>query len=98
MNVEHKHQEIDFEWDSDKAAGNFAKHDIAFETACEAFFDPLVLLVDEEVIDDELREHLIGMTANWRVLYVVYVMRDESIRIVSARLAEPHERRKYENQ
>ena len=32
-----------FEWDSTKARTNVRKHGISFETACEIFFDPLLL-------------------------------------------------------
>lgn len=98
MNIEHTLRGIDFEWDSEKAASNQTKHGISFESACEVFFDPMFFSVDEEVVDDELREHLIGMTLNWRILYVIYEMRDDVVRIVSARHVEPHERRQYENQ
>jgi uncharacterized DUF497 family protein len=39
------------------------------------------------------------MTVDWRLLYVVFVMRgDEVIRLVSARKATPEERGKYESE
>ena len=50
------------------------------------------------MIDDELRETIIGLTPNWQMLYVVYVMRNEVIRIISARIATNTERQTYENQ
>ena len=34
-----------FEWDLEKAAANLLKHRVAFETACEVFFDPFLVLV-----------------------------------------------------
>ena len=33
---------ITFEWDSNKAATNVRKHNVSFEMACEAFFDPFL--------------------------------------------------------
>jgi uncharacterized protein len=39
-----------------------------------------------------------GMGALGRVLVVVYTFRDENIRIISARLALPHERKEYERE
>ena len=66
--------------------------------ACEAFFDPFVCYLDEEVVDGELRETVIGLTTTWQLLYVVYVLRDDIIRIVSARLVTKAEREIYENQ
>jgi uncharacterized protein len=98
MNVKYSLHNIAFEWDSQKAAANLRKHGITFELACEAFFDPFVCYFDDEAIDGELREAIIGLTANWRLLYVVYVMRDDIIRIVSTRLATNAERGTYENQ
>jgi hypothetical protein len=89
---------IVFEWDSQKAAANFRKHGVTFELTCEAFFDPFVYYRDDEMIEDELRESIIGMSTNWRRLYVVYVMRSDIIRIISARLATMAERDAYENQ
>ena len=97
MNVAYKHQGISFEWDSRKATGNLLKHDIQFQLACESFFDHFVLYLDAEIVGDEERETLIGLTADWRLLFVVYVMRQNSIRIISARLATKAEREQYEN-
>lgn len=98
MNVKHKLHGIIFEWDSHKASANLEKHGISFETASEVFHDPFVQVVDEEVVDDEEREAVIGMTADWRFLYVVYVWRGEVVRIISARLVTNAERRSYEKQ
>lgn len=98
MNVKNKLHGINFEWDNHKASANLEKHGISFETACEVFHDPFVQVVDEEVVDDEIREAVVGMTVDWRLLYVVYVMREEMVRIVSARLVTKVERRSYEEQ
>ena len=46
---------------------------------------------------NEQRFVTIGMGAAGRLLVVVYTYRGENIRIVSARLAEPHERQEYES-
>jgi uncharacterized protein len=84
--------------DSRKAAANFRKHKVSFETACEVFFDPFLHVVDAGIVEGEQREAVIAMTVNWRLLYVVYVERDDVIRVISARLAEGAERELYENQ
>jgi hypothetical protein len=97
MNVHYKFQGITFEWDHLKAAANLRKHGITFELACEAFFDPFVCYLDEEMIEGELRETAIGLCTNWQLLYVVYVMRGDVIRLVSARLVTATERELYEN-
>lgn len=78
-----------------KELGQF---DQILELACEAFFDPFVCYLDDEIVGSELRERIVGLTATWILLYIVYVMRDDRIRIVSARLATKAEREIYENQ
>ena len=80
-------QGVLFEWDRTKATANFNKHNVHFETACEAFFDPFVYVLDEEQKGDEQRERLIGMTLEWNVLCVVYTERQGDVfRIISADL------------
>jgi uncharacterized DUF497 family protein len=98
VDVQYTLNGITFEWDRHKAASHQRKHRITFELACEAFFDPFVYFLDEEVIDGEHRETIVGFTSKWRLLLVVYVMRANSIRIISARLATNAERGQYENQ
>jgi len=66
--------------------------------AGEAFFDPFVCYLDEEIVGSELRERLVGLTTSWLLLLIVYVMRDDIIRIISARLVTKAEREVYENQ
>jgi uncharacterized DUF497 family protein len=61
-------------------------------------FRPVSGAPHDEAVDDELRETIVGLSANWQMLYVVYVMRDDIIRIVSARLATNTERATYEDQ
>lgn len=98
MNVRYTLHNIVFEWDSKKAVANFRKHKIKFELACEAFFDPFVCYLDEEIVGSELRERLVGLTTTWLLLYIVYAMRGDVIRIISARLVTKEEREVYENQ
>ena len=93
------HREVIFEWDNQKAIANLHKHDLSFESACEAFFDPfLVVLEDVESVGEELREKLIGMTRDWRIVLVVYVMREDRLRLISARDTTSMERKQYEDQ
>ena len=97
MDVTYTLYEIRFEWDTHKAAVNLGKHKIPFETACEVFFDPFLRVVDAGMIEGEPREAVIGLTVGWRLLYVVYVERNDVIRIISARPAEKAERELYED-
>ena len=50
--------------------------------------------LDESEGYGEDRYSVIG-TSEGRLLYVAYTMRGEAIRIISARLAEPQDRRRY---
>jgi hypothetical protein len=87
-----------FCWDSDKAGSNLVKHSVRFEQACEIFFDPFIRLLDATP-ENEAREAALGLTEDWTLLFVVYLVREEeTIRIISARPATREERRLYENE
>ena len=98
MDVHYTLYGIYFQWHSDKALSNLHKRGILFETACEVFFDPFLQPLDDEIVDGEVRERVIGMTVNWQLLYVVYTLRGNTIRLISARSITKRERRQYENQ
>ena len=85
----------DFEWDDAKAAANLAKHGVSFEHARAAFSDPFAIdLVDDRHRYNEDRLVLFGMV-DGHLLVVVHTLRGDTVRIISAREAEPHERRRY---
>ena len=87
-----------FEWDSMKAAINFARHGIDFLNARHVFDDPGVLDDPDETMDyGEERYRAIGMV-NGRVIAVFYTPRAERIRIISARKATAEEQRAYAQQ
>lgn len=91
-------EDNEYEWDDAKAAANAQKHSVTFEEARGVFRDPFAIeLLDDREAYDEDRFILIGMTAA-RVLVVVYTTRDDRNRIISARKAEPNERRFYHEQ
>jgi len=85
----------DFEWDDNKAAQNFREHGVSFESAREVFQDPFALeWLDTTEDYGEERYVVVGMVQS-RLLFVVYTWRDERKRVISARGAEPYERRRY---
>jgi uncharacterized DUF497 family protein len=85
----------DFEWNDDKALSNQTAHGVKFEAARGVFRDAFALdWLDERENYGEVPYVTIGMAAG-RLIYVAYTMRDQRIRIISARGAEPHERRTY---
>jgi uncharacterized protein len=83
-----------FEWDEAKNRINIAKHGLSFQMAAKVFFDPKMQDVEDEGYEGEDRWNAIGIV-NGRVLFVTYTERGNRIRIISARGAEPHERRRY---
>ena len=86
-----------FEWDPDKARRNHRKHGVTFDEASTAFADPLSLTIDDP--DHSIGEErllLLGQTAAGKLIVVAHLADDTTVRIISARLAERHERRTYE--
>lgn len=91
-------QDGQFEWDNAKAAGNWRAHGVTFEMARDAFRDVFAVeWEDDRQGRPEQRFVLLGMVEQ-RLLYVAYAMRGERIRIISARRAEPLERRRYHDE
>jgi uncharacterized DUF497 family protein len=85
----------DFEWDDAKAAQNLALHGVSFEAARLVFDDPFgVEREDRRQNYGEARFILLGMVQE-RLLVVAYTLRGKRTRILSARYAEPFERRRY---
>jgi len=85
---------MDFEWDTAKEWANRKKHGIDFRTAAKVFLDPYVIEFDDVDNNGELRFNAIGLV-DARMLFVTYALRGDVVRIISARGAEPHEKRKY---
>jgi uncharacterized protein len=88
------HMEI--EWDADKAASNLRKHGVSFEEAASALLDPMALAQEDSSAEGEARWVLLGMSAQLRLLTVVYTLRSQDrIRLVSARRATRKEAKQY---
>ncbi|MGA7792187.1 MAG: BrnT family toxin [Candidatus Acidiferrales bacterium] len=89
-----------FEWDEDKNRRNLRKHDIRFETAVLVFDDPYAITRRDQAFDDEERWITVGAIGPGSILFVVHTFdekqNEEVIRIISARAAEFHERKAYE--
>jgi uncharacterized protein len=90
-----------FTWDPAKAASNLRKHRVAFELAVDVFADPFALTEQDRIEDGEPRWQTLGLVGGVVLLLVAHTVLDEAdgtemIRIISARRAERHERRRYE--
>ncbi|MDE0061201.1 MAG: BrnT family toxin [Gammaproteobacteria bacterium] len=87
-----------FEWDKRKASENRRKHGVSFEEAKSAFLDENARVIpDPEHSDEEDRFVLLGLSLRLRLLVVVHCYRQgyDLIRIISARKADPTERKQY---
>ena len=87
---------MEIEWDADKAASNLRKHGVSFEEAATALLDPTALAQEDVSAEGEARWVLLGMSAQPRLLTVVYTLRNQDrIRLISARRATRKEARQY---
>ena len=88
-----------FEWDSDKAARNLAKHGISLAEAETVFDDPFFLVFPDALHSiGEMRYLILGESDQGRLLIVSYTERGQNTRLISARRATPKEERKYERE
>lgn len=88
----------EFAWDDAKAVSNLAKHGVSFEAARAVFRDTFAIEWADHAQDDpEPRFVTVGMVEN-RLLLVAYTVRGIVVRIISARLAEAYERRRYHDE
>lgn len=90
---------MQFEWDETKNRINRAKHGIDFEYACEIWLDPDYIIYEDRSSASEERWVAIGLVAGQVVALAVHTYRGEReniVRIISARKATPHERRRYQ--
>ena len=86
-----------FEWHGKKAAANKKKHGVSFEEATTVFTDVLSLTIPDPLhSEEEERFVIIGRSSQQRILVVVHTDFGKHIRIISARLATAHERKRYE--
>jgi uncharacterized DUF497 family protein len=89
-----------FEWDSEKARTNLAKHGIAFDIAVQVFDDPDAISEMERVVDGEQRWRTVGRIGFTTVLFVGHTWVDEDgqiyVRMITARKATKHEIKGYE--
>jgi len=86
-----------FEWDGDKNILNKENHGFYFEEILGAFDDPFFLEAydQDNSTHNEVRWKGIASYDRCIYFYVSYTERDGRIRIISARLAEPLEKERY---
>ena len=86
-----------FEWDHGNIIKNWEKHDVT-ATECEQIFfnQPLIVKRDSKHSKFENRYYALGRTDMNRLLFIVFTVRNEKIRIISARGMNVQEMERYQ--
>ena len=88
----------EFEWDEGNADKSWIRHRVSQSECEQVFFNrPLVVTEDELHSREELRYFALGQTDAGRLLFVVYTLRGEKVRVISARDMTRSERKDYEH-
>ncbi len=86
-----------FEWDKGNVNKSYQKHGITPNEAEEVFLDENILLLEDiKHSKKEERFEAIGEIFKGDILFLVFTVRGDKIRIISARKASKKERRQYE--
>lgn len=89
--------DMEFEWDEGNQDKNFEKHGVSGEEAESVFWDShKVQRPDPFHSLNEKRFVLIGNSKLQRLLFIVYTIRKDKIRIISARCLNKKEKYLYE--
>jgi len=90
---------MEIEFDPEKAAQNPINHEgVTFDEAKDVLLDPYAITIEDEDSGDEQRFISLGMGAKSRILVVVWTLRGDRIRLISAWKANQPARRRYERQ
>ncbi len=86
-----------FDWDEGNILKNWEKHKVKHTEAEEVFENkPKYVFPDTKHSEFELRYGVLGVSNEKRLLSVTFTLRDNKIRVVSARNMSQRERNLYE--
>ncbi len=86
-----------FDWDEGNLLKNWEKHRVSAVECEQVFFNrPVVAAEDTEHSRQEERMFALGQTDAGRLLFVVFTVRRDLIRVISARDMSKRERKEYE--
>lgn len=86
-----------FEWDKGNITKNWDKHGVTHTECEEVFFNnPLIVKNDITHSTTEPRYYVLGKTQVHRRLFLVFTVRSNKIRVISARDMSNKERKIYE--
>ncbi len=96
MDLLHLEDSVGFQWDAGNSGKNQEKHGVS-DGECEEIFFNDALLVGEDAghSQDEPRGFALGQTNAGRMLLLVFTIRSQLIRVISARDMTPAERERY---
>src|SRR5437660_842906 len=87
---------VAFEWDRANTDKNLKKHGVKNQEAEEAFFnEPCLVFEDEGHSHQEKRHMLWGRSNDGRKLTIIFTIRKDRVRVISARDMSKKERRAY---
>lgn len=87
---------IGFDWDEWNAPKIWEKHSVSRADCEQVFFnEPLVVAEDIKHSEEEHRFYVLGITDQSRLLFLVFTLRDDRIRVITARDMNRKERRIY---
>ena len=87
-----------FQWDAGNSEKNWLKHKVLRSECEQTFFNhPMVVDVDLEHSISENRFYLLGQADRGRLLFIVFTIRGDLIRVISARDMSQKERVIYKN-
>lgn len=87
---------VGFQWDDGNENKNWEKHGVSDSESEEVFFnDPLVVGADENHSEAETRYFALGRTEAGRHLFVAFTIREDLLRVISARDMTRNELKRY---
>ena len=86
-----------FDWDKGNVTKNWEKHKVSYIECEEVFFNtPFIVESDKTHPSTEDRFYILGKTDKDRLLFIVFTVRKNKIRVISARNMSRKERKIYE--
>lgn len=87
---------LSFDWDKSNLDKNWKKHKVHYKEAEEVFFNkPLKIFPDKKHSKKEKRFVALGITNKRRGLTIIFTVRSNNIRVISARNQNKKERGIY---
>jgi len=90
---------LGFQWDEGNSDKNWLKHKVSKNECEQVFFNlPLVVEEDTEHSDIEKRWYILRQSDSKRLLFIVFTIRNQLVRVISARNMNKKEKEIYYEQ